>query len=1692
MAQYATKDELNELTGLVRTLQGNIKTLDTSVGELDTLVERINHLATLKDVTITYITEGDLLQYASDGTWHNIQPSALGIGGGEGGGVVDTSVVKALIKSEGSKLFISKLYDDVSSGIITFNGGLRSNKMTYLNQGVQIGTFVTGMIGGTGAQIDKDGRGEMTSLILREFLEVPELRFNKIDVVSGELWNSIAFGTIEDVDLINQIVTLKLEEGEYSGIHVNDICRGIFHNFDGVNNTETGTDDCGFDKVQGFSTAYFTPIEVLDARGKQFRYSLKQGTTQHPCKAMKFAVYGNFTDETRRSSAYATRTYKRYLKGVNTWALNYTNIASQFGNLNGLTIPGAPNNGQLQGDGAYLTNVYMTGSIIEFTPEQLDQLHGQDAYAVSLSSEFGTVIVDNEFNIIEDYNQTKSLTFAVQAWKGKTELTYSTVYNEGSYFVEYTPTGVECTMQDGVFKVTKITNINDMRIDLVINCEGAISVNRRYNMSYQLEANGLWVTYNDNDATPDRPVGDGTSYGWHRNYTASAIWMSTKSSRKVDEGEWGDPNRFRGASVEGSDGQYTVFCYTNSSVQPPKPTSTQIPPVDDNYTWYMYPPKRESKEVFTWMIQATVYPDKSLSGWTDPIRLTGETGEDGSDGTKLEFIYQVTSVNEAPDKPDTSQQDDYIPFGWSDSPQGVSKEKMYEWVSQREKKAAKIGEGVWGEFTQPVLWSKWGEKGMDGDGYEYIFTRTADVDRVPQTPSSIQQNDYIPTISNGGSKDYNWSDDPKGVNEDYKAEWTCKRVRTDGVWSNFSTPALWSNWGEQGLSGGHYQYRWKVSATKPAIPTDTAASGWTTDSEIVPPEGQYVWQIQRFANPDGTLTAWSNLIRLTGADGEDGKDGNSIEFIYTRNADGKTPSTPASVNQAGHIPSGWSNHPQGVTASLVYEWVSQRYLDKATQVWGNWSTPGIWSRYAERGKDGDGYEYIYKRFSNYVGGDSLGPGGSNYPPANVDSSEYQADDYVPSGWSDNPVGPTESIPYEYVWTRKKENSKWHAWKTGALWAKWSKDGEPGRPGQDGKPGEPGEPGKPGSNGYSITVNGCPSAIRSSEGFLQTTNVKLSAIKVRVDDSATSSVSGYWKSYYLNSSGSWQQINSTSGTTFTSTWNSSLSTTKFWFGFTTDSGDYSSLSPTSQYKVWSAEVPVVFDGDVSDIDETYTIMRDRGQWRSGVQYYHDKASNAIKGQDVSSVTNYYLYSTDQSVSYDTTNWSTNVPTNTYAQGKLHSYSKITYSDGTITKTIPEVLLTYSNSRVTSVTQYFANSTNTSVPSEGWSTNKPALNKDKPYLFRYFTVNYVNSDSQSTSTNSTKKAIAKYQNDYTQYQNYDNLTIIDYVVYQGNVYLAKQNNTSQTPSMTSSYWNISSKQEILTVNNLLANNAKLGDFNFSGSVFTSNNGKLSMNSNTGRFVCTDVNITGSITATSGTFNGTVNASGGNFSSVKINSGQIAGFEISGNHIGSSATASGSGGGLSINPDFIRVGNSTSYVMIGSDTVPATVGGAFTATGRFVNHNYNASTQYGFDSANYGLYVDVANGTKNYALYSPNAAVRAAAVYGDTLNVVSITGSTYKLDMSKGNIIMIRANREYNVNLPNAHDVASMFGYKSLPTYFAIHVRIMIHPDTSGVTISGYFRPNNTVNQSVYLHPGNSMGFLVTNYPSFRWVETDYAGQ
>lgn len=94
--------------------------------------------------------------------------------------------------------------------------------------GMQFGlTYIPGLVGGMGGWIGADGAGELTSLILRSFLEVPELRFNRIEIVQGVDWHAPGGGIVESCD--GDIVTLKLEEGDYGAVAEDDLCLGIWH-----------------------------------------------------------------------------------------------------------------------------------------------------------------------------------------------------------------------------------------------------------------------------------------------------------------------------------------------------------------------------------------------------------------------------------------------------------------------------------------------------------------------------------------------------------------------------------------------------------------------------------------------------------------------------------------------------------------------------------------------------------------------------------------------------------------------------------------------------------------------------------------------------------------------------------------------------------------------------------------------------------------------------------------------------------------------------------------------------------------------------------------------------------------------------------------------------------------------------------------------------------------------------------------------------------------------------------------------------------------------------------------------------------------------------------------------------------------------------------------------------------------------
>ena len=244
---------------------------------------------------------------------------------------------------------------------------------------LQTEDFAPGITTGQGGRITANGDAELESLILRRFLEVPELRYNRITIQVGNKWNAPGGGIIESVapdqdgegNLLNTgIITLKLEDGEIGTIAVDDICQGIFHDHTVLANNaaEDADDSLGNFRFAGFYTCYFRVSEILESgRNSQFRYVLRPASeswphTAHPCAAMHFVGYGNFTDADRQTSRYSTRSYERYLKDVNAWEFTRDNIAAQFGDLSNLSAFDM----DMSGYSAYLNNIYMSGVIKQF------------------------------------------------------------------------------------------------------------------------------------------------------------------------------------------------------------------------------------------------------------------------------------------------------------------------------------------------------------------------------------------------------------------------------------------------------------------------------------------------------------------------------------------------------------------------------------------------------------------------------------------------------------------------------------------------------------------------------------------------------------------------------------------------------------------------------------------------------------------------------------------------------------------------------------------------------------------------------------------------------------------------------------------------------------------------------------------------------------------------------------------------------------------------------------------------------------------------------------------------------------------------------------------------------------------------------------------------------------------------------
>lgn len=769
----------------------------------------------------------------------------------------------------------------------TFKG-----KMTF-DDGAQFGGFASGMTG-FGGIIDKKGNAEMQSLKLRGFLEVPELRYNRVEISMGDTWYAPSAGIIESVDTTAQTITLKLEEGEIGSPRVGDICMGIFHNLNTSENATADYDDGrGNRRFAGFATCYFRITEELDTTTyKTFKYQLRPvsgayPTQYHPAASMTFVGYGSFSNEDRQTSRYETRTYQRYLTGVSDWEFTASNIAAQYGDLSNLSVFGI----EMRGYSAYLNNIYMSGVIQQFTPG---------------GEEVPTIIDRGVWSATETYNRNDDVYWNNGHWRCLVDGTTTEPGKDAEEWVYLGGYGVLETIS--IFK--KSENEPAKPTELKIPPEG-------------------WTT-------ETLPMSD-----------QRPTWMCTGTVVDGEVKSWSAPQRVSGEpGSDGKDGKdyEWIFARTSEYKAPAQPPTSQ----QDDYV----PSPSETSDGQVWTDDA-VGPDSDtpyewaskrvkVNGmwgkFTDPALWAKFSfdGAPGVDGTDVEWIFKRTSSNTAPNTPSGSDEDGYVPSGWTNNPTGPNSERPYEWTCVRYKTG-----GHWSGYSAASLWAKWsfdGADGVDGEGVEYIFTRTETED-----PGTVPD---VPDVAEYDNPPAPWTDDPTGVDATYRYEWVSKRNKVEGVWGAFSSPSIWARYSYDGQPGNWTSYVFKNSDTEPAKPTsyDPIPSGWSDA-----PTGVGIWWMSK-ATIDastGKAGAWSTPIRVTGEDGEPGP---HTDFKYAKN--NSTTTAPALV-KTDRTPAGWSDTPPSLSSG-EYLWMTQAEIDADDNLLHptvGWATPVRIS--GEQGPKGD-------------------------------------------------------------------------------------------------------------------------------------------------------------------------------------------------------------------------------------------------------------------------------------------------------------------------------------------------------------------------------------------------------------------------------------------------------------------------------------------------------------------------------------------------------------------------------------------------------------------------------------------------------------------------------------------------------------------------------------------------------------------
>lgn len=465
---------------------------------------------------------------------------------------------------------------------------------------------------------------------------------------------------------------------------------------------------------------------------------------------------------------------------------------------------------------------------------------------------------------------------------------------------------------------------------------------------------------------------------------------------------WDGPFRW---GVEGGDGvdgkgiEY-IFRITADNMRPPIPSGGRTQDDFVPFGWTDDAGDVSPDFPFSWR-SYRIGTSGAWGDWSDPI-LERRYAFDGQDGKGWENVFITTADATRPPRPTLTSlelaTDDFIPFGWSDNPIGVSEDQPYHWRMLR-----KGTTGNWQQFSLPTVEGVW-IQGHAGSGQETIYIRTA-LAIAPPAPVTTAAQDKIDGFVPEG-----YTNNPQGVGPAFPYEWVGVRKGFTGNWEKFNRPTSFAAWDPTAQTAPVTQlsqtvYRRTTTSAPPPTPT-----GGATDDDFIPPnwteEAQGIsaafpaeWSSTR-TGTTGLWNAWQMPVPHDLA-----SIAVTTEKIYFRTAGAGRPPTPAGGNTIDNfIPTGWTRLPQGTTTSLGYEWESER--TGSPGAWSDFSRPGLIDQIPNYTT-----QYFYRRTNVYERPDTPTGGSSN-------------DNFVPTDWTTDPVGVDAVTRYEWETSRTGYSNNW--------------------------------------------------------------------------------------------------------------------------------------------------------------------------------------------------------------------------------------------------------------------------------------------------------------------------------------------------------------------------------------------------------------------------------------------------------------------------------------------------------------------------------------------------------------------------------------------------------------------------------------------------------------------------------------------